>query len=69
MAGTQVQSETMPWSRKPIQEEPESHLQFLHGPEVNESFPLALLGLCFKKYIYVNTLTYVTYTLSHNLRG
>lgn len=51
MAGTQVQSETMPWSRKPIREAPLSHLQFLSGPEV-KSFLLALLGLRFKKYTY-----------------
>lgn len=53
MAGTQVQSETMLWSRKPVQEAPQSHFQFLSGPEVNKSFLLALVGLCFKKYTYL----------------
>lgn len=53
MAGKQGQSEIMLRSRKPIQAAPQNHLQFLGGPEVNKSFPLASLGLRFKKYTYL----------------
>lgn len=54
-------------AKKSIQEAPQSHLQFLSGPEAKKkSFPLILLGVNFKKYKY--TFTNVMQISSHYLR-